>query len=69
MKVNMRLPDRFIRFALSIVGGYLYYSLTLTGKWGAMMLLAAAVLITTSLIGYCPVYSILGIRTGETQKD
>lgn len=63
MKINLGSSDRGIRLFLAAVLVGLYFSGTLSGVLGVVALVIAAVLTLTTLIGFCPLYSILGINT------
>jgi len=63
MKKNMGSPDRIIRTILAIVFVVLYFSGTVTGTWGIVLLVLAGVFILTSLVGTCPLYAIVGMNT------
>jgi hypothetical protein len=64
MTVNEGTLDR----ALRVVAGLVLLSLVVIGPqtlWG----LVGIVPLATGLLGYCPAYSILGIRTCSLPKD
>jgi hypothetical protein len=63
MKRNMANADRIIRFIIAAVVAYLYYSGTLTGTLGIVLLVVAAIFLLTSFISFCPLYAIFGIST------
>ncbi|HFA51183.1 MAG TPA: DUF2892 domain-containing protein [Bacteroidetes bacterium] len=63
MKKNMGSADRIIRVILAIVFAALYFTGTVTGTLGIVLLVFAGVFILTSLISSCPLYSIFGIST------
>ena len=63
MKKNMGSPDRIIRTILATVFVVLYFTGTVTGTWGIILLVLAGVFILTSLIGMCPLYAIVGMNT------
>jgi hypothetical protein len=69
MKTNMSSYDKLIRLGLSIVLIILYYKQVVTGTFGIICLVLALVLTITSLIGFCPIYKILGINTRTTEKE
>jgi len=69
MKNNMSSYDKLIRLGLSIVLIILYYKQVVAGTIGIICLVVALVLTITSLIGFCPIYKILGINTRKTEKD
>lgn len=63
MKQNMGSPDRISRTILAIVFVVLYFTGTVTGTWGIVLLVLAGVFILTSLAGMCPLYAIVGMNT------
>ena len=63
MKKNMGSPDRIIRVILAIVFVVLYFTGTVTGTWGIVLLVLAGIFILTSLVGMCPLYAIVGMNT------
>jgi len=68
MKKNMSSNDKLIRLGLSILIIIFYYKQVLTGTLGIISLVLALVLTVTSLIGFCPLYEILGINTCKTKE-
>lgn len=63
MTLNMGKADRILRPLLAIVFIALYFTGTVTGTLGIVLLVLAAVFILTSVMGTCPLYSLFGIRT------
>ena len=63
MKKNMGTADRIIRSAAAIAFGLLYFTGTVTGTWGIVLLVLGGVFVLTSLVGTCPLYSLLGMNT------
>ncbi|QEC66786.1 DUF2892 domain-containing protein [Panacibacter ginsenosidivorans] len=63
MKKNMGKSDRIIRVLIALVIGFLYYNGTIAGTLGIVLLVLAGVFILTSLVSFCPLYSIFGINT------
>ncbi len=57
--------DRIIRIIIAIVVGVLYYTETISGTLGTVLLVLAGVFLLTSFINFCPLYTVLGINTGE----
>lgn len=68
MKANMGSTDRIIRIVLAIVMAVLYFTGTVSGTLGIVLVVAAAIFAFTSLISFCPLYPILGINTCSTKK-
>lgn len=63
MKTNMGGIDKIIRIIISVVIGYLYYAGNISGTLGTVLLALAAVLLLTSIISFCPLYTLFGINT------
>lgn len=63
MKKNMGSPDRIIRIVAAIVFAVLYFTGTVTGTWGIVLLVLGGIFVLTSLVGFCPLYSIVGMNT------
>ena len=63
MKKNVGNPDKVIRIILAIVLIALYFTNVVTGAWGIVALVAAAILVLTSLMSSCPAYSIFGFSS------
>jgi len=69
MKKNMGTTDKIIRLVLAIIFGVLYYTDTITGTWGLVLAIIAIVFLLTSLVSFCPLYSLLGINTLKKKKE
>ena len=65
MKKNMSSADRVIRLLVAIVIAILYFTNIIVGTLGIVLLVLAAVLVLTSLAGFCPLYGLLGINTNK----
>ncbi|MGB5226619.1 YgaP family membrane protein [Eudoraea sp.] len=63
MKKNMGSTDRIIRFILAAIFVVLYFTNTVTGIWGIVLLVLAGVFILTSFVSFCPLYAPFGIST------
>lgn len=68
MKANMGNTDKFIRIILAILFSVLYFTKTVTGTMGIVMLLLGGIFLLTSIISFCPLYVLLGINTCKTKK-
>ena len=69
MKRNMGAADRIIRILIAALFAYLYFAKQVTGTWGIVLLVVAAVFALTSLVGNCPLYSVLGINSCKRKKQ
>ncbi len=68
MKKNMGSTDRIIRIIAAVIFAYLYFSGTVTGTLGIVLLVFGAVFVLTSLISSCPLYTITGFSTCAVKK-
>ena len=68
MKKNLGNIDRIIRLILLVVVGILYFTGTISGTLGIVLLVVGVVLGLTALIGFCPLYTLLGINTCPIKK-
>lgn len=60
--------DRIVRTLIAIVAGYLYFAGIVTGTLGVVLIVVAAVFLLTSLVSFCPLYSIVGLSTCPAKK-
>ena len=63
MKTNMGSIDRIFRLLVAAVIAYLYFANIITGTWGIILLVLGAVFVLTSFIGFCPLYTLVGVNT------
>lgn len=63
MKKNMGTADRIIRVIIAAIIGVLYFTGTLTGTLGIVLLAFAGIFVLTSVISFCPLYAPFGIKT------
>lgn len=59
----MGSTDKIIRFVLAAVFVGLYFTGTVTGTFGYVLLALAAIFVLTSLVSFCPLYAIVGLST------
>jgi hypothetical protein len=63
MKKNMGGTDKIIRLLIAAVLVILYTSGITTGTFGWISLVFAGIFVVTSLISFCPLYTLFGITT------
>lgn len=68
MKKNMGNADRIIRVLIAIIMAVLYFTGTVSGTIGLVLMILAGVFVLTSLISFCPLYAPFGIRTCPSEK-
>lgn len=64
----MGSTDKVIRLIVAVVFAILYFTNTVTGTFGLILLALGAVFVLTSLISFCPLYLPFGINTCSTKK-
>ena len=63
MKANMGPLDKAIRIILAIVFAMLFITKTVEGTLGMVLLVLGGVFLLTSVISFCPLYTIFGLST------
>lgn len=69
MKKNMGTTDRLVRSLIAIVAIYLYFSGAVSATLGLVLIAVAAIFLLTSLVSFCPLYTIFGIKTCSANKN
>lgn len=67
MKKNMGTIDKVIRILVAVVVVVLYFTNTISGLLGIILLILAAVFVLTSLLGFCPLYLPFGLSTKKKE--
>ena len=65
MKSNVSTADRIIRVIIVAIVVALYFTNTITGIWGIVLMVAAGIILLTSMINFCPIYYALGLSTNK----
>ena len=63
MKNNMGSTDKIIRFIIAAIFVILYFTDTVTGTLGIVLLVLAGVFVLTSLVSFCPLYTLFGFSS------
>ena len=64
----MGTADKVIRVLIAIAIGVLIYTDVLTGTLAIVLGVLAIVFVLTSLVSFCPLYTLFGIRTCKTKE-
>lgn len=67
MKKNMGNVDRIIRVLLAVIFAALYFTGTVSGTLGLVLVILGAVFVLTSIVSFCPLYAIVGLSTCPTK--
>jgi hypothetical protein len=63
IKKNMGSTDRLLRTVAAVIMAYLFFSGTVTGALGTLLIILAIVFAATSLFGFCPLYLLFNFNT------
>ena len=65
MKKNMGTADKIIRVIIAAIFLTLYFTNVITGTVGIVLIALSVIFLLTSLVSFCPVYSIFGVSTKQ----
>ncbi len=68
MTQNMGSTDKIVRFVVAAIVAALFFTGTIGGTLGIVLLVLAAVFVLTSLVSFCPLYTVFGISTCPVQE-
>lgn len=60
--------DRIIRLLIAAVFAYLYFGGVVTGTLGIVLAVLGGVFVLTSLVSFCPLYTLVGLNTCPAKK-
>ncbi len=63
MKKNMGSADRIIWIVIAAIIGVLFFTGTISGTLGIVLLVLAGVFVLTSFVSFCPLYEPFGMST------
>jgi hypothetical protein len=69
MKTNMGSLDRIIRILLAAVMSVLYFTSSVTGILGIVLFAVSGIFVITGLVGFCPLYTLVGFNTCASKKE
>lgn len=61
--------DRIIRLLIAAVFAYLYFGGVVTGTLGIVLAVLGGVFVLTSLVSFCPLYTLVGLNTCPAKKS
>lgn len=59
--------DRILRILIAVVFGVLFFNNIVTGTLGIILLIVGVVFLITAIVGFCPLYRLLGISTKKSK--
>ncbi|MGZ5285626.1 MAG: YgaP family membrane protein [Flavisolibacter sp.] len=63
MKKNMGTLDRVLRTLAALAVLWFYYMGMISGLTAIILFVVAAIFLLTSIVGFCPLYSLLGVNS------
>ena len=69
MKKNMGMADRVVRTLVAVAVAVLYFTGTISGTLGIVLMVLAVIFLLTSLISFCPLYAPFGLSTCAVNTD
>lgn len=60
--------DRIIRIIIAAVVAVLFFSNIISGTLGIVLLALAGIFVLTSLVSFCPIYTIFGLSTCPVKR-
>ncbi len=61
--------DKIVRLIAAAVIGLLYWKGIISGTLGIILSVLAAVFVLTSLISFCPLYTLFGLKTCKIKES
>jgi hypothetical protein len=68
MKTNVGSMDKVIRIVLALIFAGLYFTGTVTGTLGLVLVILGGVFLVTALVGFCPLSAMVGLNTCPVKK-
>lgn len=69
MKKNMGNVDKALRSLIALVIALLYFTEVITGIFAIILLVLAVVFLLTSMVSFCPLYTIFGMNTCKIEEN
>ena len=68
MKKNMGSADKAVRLLVAVLVLVLALTKVITGTLAIVLLILAAVFVLTSVVSFCPLYTLFGINTCKKKE-
>jgi hypothetical protein len=69
MKKNMGNIDKGIRILIAVVVAVLFFTNVISGVLAYVLLGLSGVFVLTSLLGFCPLYTLVGLSTCPVKQQ
>lgn len=64
----MGSADKIIRIVVALVIAALYYFKVIDGTLAYVLMALGAIFVVTSFVGFCPLYSLVGLNTCNVKE-
>ena len=68
MKKNVGSIDKIVRIVIAIVAIWAAYTHQVASPWDYVLYAVAGIMVVTSLLGTCPLFSVFGINTCKIKQ-
>ncbi len=68
MKKNVGSIDKIVRIVIAIVALWAAYTHQVASPWDYVLYTVAGIMVVTSFMGSCPLFSIFGINTCKIKQ-
>lgn len=68
MKKNVGSIDKIVRIVIAIVALWAAYTHQVASPWDYVLYAVAGIMVVTSFMGSCPLFSIFGINTCKIKQ-
>lgn len=69
MKKNMGTIDKTVRTIIAAIIAVLFFTGVIEGTVALVLLIAAIIFAVTSLINFCPLYTLIGVNTCKVKDE
>lgn len=69
MKKNMGSTDQIVRVVIALIVGVLFFTKVISGTLGFVLLAVAGIFVLTSVVSFCPIYAVFGMRTCPVEQQ
>ena len=69
MKKNVGTVDKIVRTIVALVIAILFEIHVINGLYSKILVLVALAFLLTSIFGFCPVYTVLGVNTFNSKVE
>ncbi|MDH3321870.1 MAG: DUF2892 domain-containing protein [Flavobacteriaceae bacterium] len=69
MKKNVGTTDKIIRLLIAVAALYVAYTGMVDSPWHYVLYAVSAVMVLTSIMSYCPLFSVFGINSCKVKQS